>query len=124
MSKFLKPRVILPIVLGIIIGGLLFAIGEYDDAPGMCAIGMSIGFVLIMLGVNKTGIIKRGLLSPILLLFFAAFVTLSTTAILLDGEFGDKQWYSAIGYVIASVLLIIGSFRIRVFLKFNSLRGM
>ena len=119
MSKFLKPRVILPIVLGIIIGGLLFAIGEYDDAPGMCAIGMSIGFVLIMLGVNKTGIIRKGLLAPILLLSFAAFIALITTSILLDGEFGDKPWYSAFGFAAAIVLLLIGILRMRLFRRSN-----
>jgi len=33
-AEFGKGRV--PIILGIIIGGLLFALGEYDDAPGLC----------------------------------------------------------------------------------------
>lgn len=120
MNKFFKPNVILPIVLGIIIGGLLFTFGEYNDAPGMCAIGMSIGFVLIMLGVNKTGVIKKGMLSPVMLLFFAALIALITTSILVDGEFGDKPRYSAIGYVTATVLLLIGSFRIRIFHKSKS----
>jgi hypothetical protein len=69
MHKFLKLKVILPIILGIVIGGILFAIGELDDAPGMCAIGISIGFILITLGINNTGVIKKGLLAPILLFF-------------------------------------------------------
>jgi uncharacterized membrane protein len=115
MNKFFKPKVILPIILGIIIGGLLFVLGEYDDAPGLCAIGVSVGFVLIMLGVNKTGVIEKGLLAPILLLFFSAFITLLTTSILLDGEFGDKPWHSAFGFVAAIVLLLMGLFRIRIF---------
>ncbi len=59
MNKFFRLKVILPIILGIIIGGLLFAFGEYDDAPGMCAIGLSIGFILIMVGINKTGVLKK-----------------------------------------------------------------
>ena len=117
MNKFFKPKVILPIVLGIIIGGLLFAIGEYDDAPGLCAIGLSVGFILIMLGVNKTGLIKKGLLAPILLLFFAAFSALLTTSILLEGEFGDMPWYSAFGFAAAIVLLSAGLVRLRIFYK-------
>ena len=120
MNRLFKLKVILPIILGIIIGGLLFALGEYDDAPGLCAIGLSIGFILIMLGVNKTGIIKKGLFTPILLLFFAAFIALITTAILLDGEFGDKPWYSAFGYAAAIVLLVVGLLRIRMFHKSKS----
>ena len=117
MNKLLKAKVILPIILGIIIGGLLFAIGEYEDAPGVCAFGISVAFILIIFGVNKTGIIKRGLLSTILLLFFSAFIALITTSILLDGEFGDKPLFSAIGYVTAIGLLLIGSSRIRIFRK-------
>ena len=119
MNKFFKLKVILPIVLGIIIGGLLFAFGEYDDAPGMCAIGLSVGFILIMLGVNKTGIIRKGLLAPILLLSFAAFIALITTSILLDGEFGDKLWYFAFGFAAAIVLLLIGILRMRLFRRSN-----
>ena len=107
MNKFFRLKVILPIILGIIIGGLLFAFGEYDDAPG--------GFILIMVGVNKTGVIKKGLLAPILLLFFAAFIALITASILFDGEFGDKPWYSAFGFVAAIVLLLIGLLRIRIY---------
>ena len=117
MNKFFKLKVILPIILGIIVGGLLFAFGEYDDAPGMCAIGLSVGFILIMLGVNKTGIIRKGLLAPILLLSFAAFIALITTSILIDGEFGDKPWNSAFGYIIAAVLLLMGLLRIQIFHK-------
>ena len=120
MNKFFKLKVILPIVLGIIIGGLLFAFGEYDDAPGMCAIGLSVGFILIMLGVNKTGIIRKGLLAPILLLSFAAFIALITTSILLDGELADRPWYSAFGFGVVIVLLLVGLFRIQKFKRSKS----
>lgn len=115
MHKFLKLKIILPIILGIIIGGLLFAIGDSDDAPGLSAIGLSVGFVLIILGINNSGVIKKGLLAPILLLFFAAFIALITTSVLLDGEFGSKPWYSAFGVVAAIVLLLTGLLRIRIF---------
>jgi len=117
MNKFFKPKVVLSIVLGIIIGGLLFVFGEYDDAPGLCAIGVSFGFILIMLGINKTGVIKKGLFAPILFLFFAFFIALIITSILLDGEFGEKPWYSVIGFVVAFVFLLVDLFRIRVLRK-------
>ena len=83
MNKFFKPKVILPVILGIVIGGLLFALGENDDAPGLCAIGLSVGFILIMLGINKTGIIKKGLLIPILLLFHRYLVCAKAYRMLL-----------------------------------------
>ncbi len=120
MNKFSSPKVVFPIILGIIIGGLLFALGDYGDAPGICAIGLSVGFILVMLGINNAGVIKKGLLLPILLLFFAAFVALITTSTLLDGEFGDKPGYSTFGFVAAIVFLLMGLSKIRAVHKANS----
>ncbi len=68
-----------------------------------------------MVGINKTGVIKKGLLAPTLLLFFAAFIALITASILLDGEFGDKPWVSALGFAAAIVLLLKGILRMRLF---------
>lgn len=115
MKKGLKPAVWLMMLTGVLIGGILFAFGAYDDAPGVCAIGLSVGFILIMLGINKTGVIKRGLLTPILLFVFGVFVALLTTSILLDGEFESRPWLSLIGYALAVILLLIGVLRIRIF---------
>lgn len=115
MKKSLKPTVWLMMLAGMLIGGVLFAFGAYDDAPGVCAIGLSVGFILVMLGINKTGVIKRGLLAPILLFFFGVFVALLTTSILLDGEFESRPWLSLIGYALAVILLLIGVLRIRIF---------
>jgi hypothetical protein len=115
MKKGLKPAVWLMMLAGVLIGTILFAFGAYDDAPGVCAIGLSVGFVLIMLGINKTGVIKRGLLTPILLFVFGVSGALLTTSILLDGEFESRPWLSLIGYALAVILLLIGVLRIRIF---------
>jgi hypothetical protein len=117
MNHLVKPMIILPIILGLVIGGLLFAFGEQEDAPGLCAIGIAAGFILIMIGINRTGLIKKGLLFPILLFFFAAFIASLTLSILLDGELGDKPWHSAFGFVAAFILLLLGLLRIPVFCK-------
>jgi len=115
MNRFFKPTVLLLIIAGILVGGLLFVFGYVDDAPGLCAIGLSVGFILIMLGVNKMGVIKKGLLVPILLLCFGVFITVLTTAILLGGEFGETPWYSTIAYAAGFVLLLIGMIKFRAF---------
>jgi hypothetical protein len=111
MGKFLQPKVIVRVVAGIVVGALLFAFGAMDDAPGMSAIGLSVGFILIMFGVNKSGVIKKGWLAPILLFCFAVFIGVINTAILLDGEFEDKPWLSAIGYGIVAVFVVVGFIR-------------
>ncbi len=112
IDKFLKLKVIVPVGLGILIGGMLFAFGAFEDAPGMCAIGLSVGFILIMLGINNTCIIKKGWLIPILLFCFAVFIAILNTSILLDGEFEDSPWLSVIGYSIAAIFIIIGVIRV------------
>lgn len=117
MKYLLRWTVVLPILTGIAIGGLLFAVGALEDAPGMCAIGLSIGFVLIMLGINNTGIIKKGLLAPILLFCFGTFAVLLTTALLLDKEFGNRPWLSLIGYAVAFALLLSGTHQLKAFHK-------
>jgi hypothetical protein len=115
MKKFFKLSVLSPIISGIVFGGLLFAFGASDevDAPGICAIGLSVGFLLIMLGVNKTGIIRKGFLAPILLFCFSVFVIFLDSAILLDGEFEDKPQLSLIGYGGGVIMLIAGIMRMR-----------
>jgi hypothetical protein len=118
MNKIFKPKAIILLIIEIIIGGMLFAIGDYNDSPGLCVIGLSVGFVLIMLGIYTTGLIKKGLLISLLLLFFSVFITLITLVILLDGEFDDKPWYSIFGFVVGIILLVIGLLRLGIY--FNS----
>lgn len=110
MERFMKTQVVLPIIIGIIVCGILFAFGEIDDAPGLCAIGLSIGFILFMVGINNTGIIKKGLFFPLLLLFLSAFVTMLTTSTLVEGEFTKEPIYSVVGYSLAMVMLLGGIF--------------
>ncbi|HPT58222.1 MAG TPA: hypothetical protein PLD16_00155 [Fervidobacterium sp.] len=113
MKAILKPAVLIPIIAGILIGGVLFTLGDYDDAPGLSAIGLTVGFVLIMIGVNKTGIIKKGWLLPIILFCLGAFITLLTTSILIEGEFEDKPWMSLIGFSVAAVLVLVGMLKVK-----------
>lgn len=68
MKKFIKPMALLPILIGVVVGALLFMLGDADDAPGLSFIGLAAAFLLIMWGVYNTGVIKKGFLSLILLL--------------------------------------------------------
>jgi len=53
-------------LIGGIAGMVLFILGVAGDAPGLSLIGLIIAFLLIMWGVNNTGVIKKGLISPII----------------------------------------------------------
>ncbi|NLY10740.1 MAG: hypothetical protein GX020_03515 [Firmicutes bacterium] len=119
MNKPKKLHALVSIILGIVTGGMLFVLGETNDAPGMCAIGVALGFILVMVGAVQAGIIKKRLLVPIILLFFSIFATMLTIALLAEGEFGSQPWISSIGFGLAIVLLLIGLQKILVFRKSN-----
>ncbi len=111
--RFLSPAFLLPGIIGIAIGGLLFIVGATEDAPGMCAIGLSIGFVSVMLGLNWSGMLRKGMFATILLFGFGVFIALLTTSILFDGEFEDRPWLSLVGFALSAVLLSVGFLRRR-----------
>lgn len=113
MKKLLKPATILPILIGLVIGAVLFWIGSSEDAPGMCVIGLSVAFVLCMWGMYNTGIIKKEFLAPIYLFCFGAGGILLSIVLLLDGEFGESPWVAAVGVILGSVLVLLGAWRLR-----------
>ncbi len=57
-------KTVLLIAAGIIIGLILFLLGE-ADAPGLCLVGLMIAFLLIMRGIYFANVIRKGLHIPI-----------------------------------------------------------
>lgn len=113
MKSLLKPKAILPIVIGLVVGAALFIIGNAEDAPGMCVIGLSVAFVLSMWGIYNAGIIKKGFLAPIYLLCFGAGGIVLSVVLLIDGEFGESPGMAAIGIVLGVVLVVAGAIRLK-----------
>lgn len=113
MKKFVKPATLLPILIGVAVGALLFILGDADDAPGLSLIGLVVAFLLIMWGIYNAGAIKKGLLAPILLFCFGAGGILLSVALLLDGEFEESPGMALIGIALGVVLIVIGTIRLR-----------
>lgn len=107
MEKFLKLKTVFPILTGILVGSVLFAIGYDSDAPGMCLIGLIIAFLLIMWGIYQTDIFRKELFAPFIFFCFGAGAIILSIVLLLDGEFEDKPWLSAIGVVTGIILIIV-----------------
>ena len=112
MRKLIKPASLLPILIGIAVGTVLFIFGYSEDAPGMCLIGLSIAFVLVMWGVYNAGMIKKGLLAPILLFCFGAGGIVLSIVLLLDGEFENSPWLAIVGVALGIALIVIGTIRL------------
>ncbi len=114
MNKFLKPAVLLPILLGAVVGFSLFVLGAADDAPGLCLIGLAAAFLLIMWGIHNAGVIKRGLFAPILLFCFGAGGIVLSIAMLFDIEFKDSPGLPLIGIALGIALIVAGAMRLRI----------
>lgn len=113
MKKLLAPAAWVPMLAGIAIGALLFAFGYTEDAPGMCLLGLSIAFVLALWGLYRAGLVKRGLLSPILLSCFGAGGVLLSIVLLLDGEFEDSPGLALLGMAVGAALIALGAVRVK-----------
>lgn len=113
LKKFAKPVTLLPILIGVAVGALLFMLGDADDAPGLSLVGLATAFLLIMWGVYNSGVIKKGLLEPVLLFCFGAGGILLSVVLLLDGEFEKSPGMAFIGVVLGVALIVIGMIRLR-----------
>lgn len=109
MKKFLKTSVILPIIIGLVTGAALFVMGEIQDAPGLCLLGIVDAFLLTVKGLHTTGIIPKGVLLPSVLICFGAGGIVLSVVLLLDGEFGDSPEFAFIGAGIGILLIIAGA---------------
>jgi len=109
IKRFAKPSVLLPAVIGLIIGAVLFWLDDMDDAPGLSLIGLATAFCLIMWGIYNAGVIKKGFLVPVLLLCFGAVGILVSIILLFDGEFEDNPGMALISVALGLVLICIGA---------------
>ena len=116
-KKIFKLSVILPVVIGIIIGTALFLLGEADEAPGLCLIGIIIAFLLIMLGAYKAGIVNKGQIAFILPLCFGMGAVILSIVLQLDGELTETPFVFYIGLLTGAVLICIGVINLIKYIK-------
>ena len=71
-KSWMKPSVVLSVFGGIFLDVVLFILGEADDAPGLCLIGLVVAFLLILLGIYRAGAVKKSTLAYFLPLCFGS----------------------------------------------------
>jgi heme/copper-type cytochrome/quinol oxidase subunit 4 len=110
-----KPHIYLPILFGVSIGAVLYALGENDDAPGLALIGFVLAIVLIFVGVyNAVSSLKKNLVVALACFCLSLSGIITTVVLYLDGEFNDTP-----GYMIFAGIIIIGLILVGI----KSLRG-
>ncbi len=113
MKNFIKPSVIIPVLLGGAVAALFLTLGHADDAPGLGGMGLIAGFLLAMRGVHNAGVVRKGFLLPFILLCFGAGGILLTVVLLLDGELEEWPWFAPVGIAVGVVLIVIGAMKLR-----------
>lgn len=107
----MKP--VLFILSGILIGICLFLLGAMDDAPGLCLIGLTLAFLLMMRGIYHAGIIRRGYHIPIVLLAFGFVGLLLPIVLLLDGEITGRSPILILGAPAGIAMLAFAVIRLK-----------
>lgn len=113
MKRLLKVNVMLPILLGSVIGLVLFFLGNAEDAPGLSFIGLAAAFLLIMRGLYHAKVIKTGYHMPMVFLVFGVIGILFPIILFLDGEIEWLSITTLIGNVMGIALLVAALIRIK-----------
>lgn len=98
-KNFLKLKVILPILVGLVIGYTLFTLGDADDSPGLSFIGLAAAFLLFMRGIYHTGLIRKGCHIPIILSVFGTVSLCFPVILYLDGEIQGLSVVTFVGII-------------------------
>lgn len=102
MKNYIK--ILLPIILGVTFGLVLFTLGNAEDAPGLSLIGIVVAFLLIMRGIYHAKIMQKGYHIPIILLVFGIGGIVFPFILLLDGEIELFSIIFIMGIIIGIVL--------------------
>ena len=105
-----NPKTILYILFGILVGAVLFFIGDADDAPGLSLIGLSAAFLLIMRGVYNANLLRKGYYLPCILLVFGMVGLLLPIVLYFDQEINFNA--ALIGSGVGLVLVLFAFLRI------------
>ena len=106
---YFKPTILLPVILGIMIGITLFIVGALDDAPGLSAIGFILGTVVIFIGIHNIGKINNNIKIKIIIpLFYGILGFIGVVVLYFDNEFNDFPQLFFIGLSLCIVLIAIG----------------
>jgi LPXTG-motif cell wall-anchored protein len=111
--RFTKLSVLLPIIIGILLGSMFFWLGSSEDAPGACAFGLALAFGLAMLGIRNAGVIKKGFLAPILLFCYAIASIFLDFVLLIDHEFEKNPGIVFIGLALGVIMIVVGVIMLR-----------
>lgn len=95
-------------LMGILVAGTLFMLGDLDDAPGLSFLGLAGGFLLVMRGIYYTGWLKAGYHLPVILFVFGAVAIVFPLVLYLDGELEGLHLLAPISISAGIAMVAVG----------------
>ena len=103
VRQIIRPNTVIPVIAGAIIGSVLFYLGEIDDSPGLCLIGIILGNGLLYWGVRNMNKINTKIKAIIVFpLLFGAAGAVAIARYLTAGVYDEPP-----GLILAGVVLSI-----------------
>lgn len=112
-KRIFHPRVLLLMLCGAVIGGVLFTLGDANDAPGLSFLGLAAAFLLVMRAIYHARILPRGLHLPLVLLVFGAVALAFPFILFWDGEIRLFSPVSLVSWSAGAVFVILAAVRLR-----------
>ena len=111
-----KLFIILPIIVGILLGAAIIWLGQADDSPGLSLTGAITALALIIWGIYNAGLVTVNTLSCALPIILGIGGLVLILLMQLDGKFTERPMAFPIGVLICSALTSLGV------IKFNRSR--
>ena len=116
IKRIFRPKVLLYVICGILIGCILFYLGDADDSPGLSFIGLASAFIIIMRGVYHSSILPEGYHIPLVLITFGVVALVFPVILFLDEEIEGLSAITIICFVVGILMI---SAAITRFIKFR-----
>jgi hypothetical protein len=109
VRQIIRPNTVIPVIASAIVGSGLFYLGEMDDSPGLCLIGLILGNRLLYWGVRNMRKINAKI-KPIIVfpLLFGTAGTIAISRYLVAGVYDEPPGLIVIGIILSIVLLSAG----------------
>ncbi len=111
--RYSRCKGVLFCIAALLVGILLFYLGEMDDAPGLSFIGLLLAFLLVMRGLCYFRVISVGYAVPVVLLVFGVVACFFPIVLLWDGELAKITALFWIAETVGFGLLLLGVLGIR-----------
>jgi hypothetical protein len=124
LKQYFKFGIVLPIIIGLMAGSILFLLGELDDAPGLCLIGIVLCVGLMFIGIKNINKINKNIKPIIVLPIFLGMIGfIPIINYLIKGIYNEPPGVIMGGLLVCTALIIIGIVNILKNKRIKTIRG-